>query len=228
MHAWIPRHSFVAPPAGANAAATASAATTAARNGSHTSLRNQTPEKTAPASMKTSPPPAATDVTSTVFRLCPTREPSSRVRRLRVDRLRAGDEAAAARPRDRLQHVGLAPAPESARVNPPLTGCSTTPSGVPTETAVDGDACARAPAAPPAAGQRARRSGRRRRTRRSPPAAACCRASPARPSRRATARATASASAVPCGPVRARVEHARARGRGRSSAAPRASCDRRT
>src|SRR6185312_15691863 len=33
----------------------------------HTTLRNQRPENTAPASMKTSPPAAAAEVTSTVF-----------------------------------------------------------------------------------------------------------------------------------------------------------------
>src|SRR5581483_8804449 len=43
----------------------------------HGSLRNQMPESSPPASISASPPAAAAEVTSTVFFLCPTREPSS-------------------------------------------------------------------------------------------------------------------------------------------------------
>ena len=56
MHDWMPWHSFVAPPTGANEAATASATTIAASKGSHGNLLNQVPESSAPASMKTIPP----------------------------------------------------------------------------------------------------------------------------------------------------------------------------
>ena len=52
-------------------------------NGLIRSLRNQTPESSAPASMKTSPPPAATEVTSTSLAAMPDARAELAVRRLR-------------------------------------------------------------------------------------------------------------------------------------------------
>ena len=158
----IPRHSFVAPPVGANAAATASAGDERGEERPHTSLRNQKPESTAPASMKTSPPPAATDVTSTSLRRCPTREPSSPYVDFGVGRLRAGDELPAARPCDQLQHLGLDrnldPLGEAAldRLLDDAVRSSRPRRSTP--------GCRRcAPVAPPVAASRAPPSGRRRR-----------------------------------------------------------------
>ena len=77
MHDWIPWHSFVAEPAGANAAAAASAATNATQRDPHGILRNHSPESRPPASTNASPPPAAAALTSTVFLRLPVRDPSS-------------------------------------------------------------------------------------------------------------------------------------------------------
>ena len=60
MHAGIPRHSFVAAAGRRERRRDRERGDEArASDGSHTSLRNQSPERTAPASMNASPPPAA-------------------------------------------------------------------------------------------------------------------------------------------------------------------------
>ena len=77
MHDGIPWHSFVADPAGANAAASAIAATNASSGSLHGILLNQSPDSRPPASTNASPPPAAAALTSTVFLRVPVRDPSS-------------------------------------------------------------------------------------------------------------------------------------------------------
>ena len=201
----IPRHSFVAPPAGANAAATASAGDERGEERPHTSLRNQTPESTAPASMKTSPPPAATDVTSTSLRRA---RRASRARRTstsgRADCAPAMNCPPLVRAID-CSTVGLDrnldPLGEAA-----LDRLLDDAVGRPDRDGVTGMCALRAPVAPPAAASRAPPSGRRRRRPRRQPAAAWRPASPAlraRPRRHERPRRRAPFPADPCGRARA-------------------------
>src|SRR6185503_14243752 len=169
----------------------------------HGILLNHSPERSPPASTKARPPPAAAALTSIVFLRRPVRDPSSSYKPF--------TSTAATPP------VNLPPLPRAIvssdcgcagtwmrSVNPPLSFCWTTPSGVPTRIVDTGifafSAAAAAcsgeirPAVWPPSDRTTTAAGGR-----------CPATEPFTSAPTRTARATASASAVPCGPVWARA-----------------------
>ena len=138
MHDWMPWHSFVAAPAGANAAATASDATIAVSSDPHGNLRNQRPERQPAGEHEHDAAAGGRGGHLDGLVRFPDARAELGVRALHIDARRAPVEPSPAPARDLLQHRRRGTGTWMRSVKPPFSGCTTTPSGVPSETAETG------------------------------------------------------------------------------------------